>query len=125
MYDRVATLRARAGVMGLPTPHADGLERPDLLLDCAYVGGIWCDANDGRRLAVTSPPMVRSSAPFPTWANTRRCAVEAAERAFPAWRATLAKERGQTLRHWALRCGNGRFAGGPGSQAGRRDRSAH
>ena len=51
MYDPIET----GGAGGLATPRVDGLERPDLLRDRAYVGGAWCDAGDGRRLAVADP----------------------------------------------------------------------
>src|SRR3954470_21233846 len=104
MYDLIEAggLPAGAGVTGLATPLADGLERPDLLRDRAYVGGAWCDAGDGRRLAVTDPADGSLIGTVPDIGGREALrAVEAAARAFPAWRATPAGERGAILRRWA------------------------
>jgi succinate-semialdehyde dehydrogenase / glutarate-semialdehyde dehydrogenase len=104
MYDLIETggLAAKAEVTGLATPLADGFERPDLLRDRAYVGGAWCDAGDGRRLAVTDPAAGSLLGTVPDMGEREALrAVEAAAGAFPAWRATPARERGAILRRWA------------------------
>jgi succinate-semialdehyde dehydrogenase/glutarate-semialdehyde dehydrogenase len=77
------------------------LHNPDLLRQQAYLDGRWVDADDGRTLAVTNPATGQTLAHVPLMgaAETRR-AVEAAQRAWPAWRRKTAKERGSILRRW-------------------------
>ena len=67
----------------------------------AYVGGEWIDADSGATFAVTNPATGELIAEVPRLgvAETRR-AIEAAARAYPAWRARTAKERAQVLRRW-------------------------
>ena len=94
MYDPIET----GGAGGLATPRVDGLERPDLLRDRAFVGGAWCDAGDGRRLAVADPADGALIGTVPDMGEREAGrGVEAAARAFPAWRATPAGERGAVL----------------------------
>ena len=82
-------------IVGLAAAYAEGLARPELLRDRAFVGGIWADAEDGRRLAVSDPSdgHLIGTVPAMGAAEARR-AVAAADRAFPAWRALPAKDRG-------------------------------
>ena len=104
MYDLIEAggAGARSGITGLATPVADGLSRPDLLRDRAFVGGIWCDAEDGRRLAVTNPADGALIGTVPEMGGREtEAAIAAAERAFPAWRALAAMQRGAILRRWA------------------------
>lgn len=77
------------------------LKNPDLLRQQAYVDGCWVDAHDGRTLAVTNPATGQTLAHVPLMgaAETRQ-AIEAAQRAWPAWRRKTAKERGAILRKW-------------------------
>jgi succinate-semialdehyde dehydrogenase/glutarate-semialdehyde dehydrogenase len=67
----------------------------------AYVDGAWIDADSGETIDVTNPATgeVMGTIPKLGAAETRR-AVEAAGRAWPAWRALLAKERSAILRKW-------------------------
>jgi succinate-semialdehyde dehydrogenase/glutarate-semialdehyde dehydrogenase len=73
----------------------------ELLVDQAYVDGRWTGADDGRTFAVTDPASGRTLAEVPRMgaAETRR-ALQAAERALPAWKGMLAKERAAILRRW-------------------------
>ena len=70
-----------------------------LLRDQAYVGGQWCDADDGRKFEVTNPATgeLLTTVPRMGAAETRR-AIEAAAEAFPAWRERPAAERAGLLR---------------------------
>jgi succinate-semialdehyde dehydrogenase/glutarate-semialdehyde dehydrogenase len=72
-----------------------------LLKDSAYIDGIWCAADDGARFAVSNPADGATLASVPDMgeAETRR-AIEAANAAWPAWRAKTAKERSVKLRRW-------------------------
>jgi succinate-semialdehyde dehydrogenase/glutarate-semialdehyde dehydrogenase len=67
-----------------------------------YIDGGWTDADGGKALAVTNPAtgQVLGTVPNVGAAETRR-AIEAANAAWPAWRATTAKERSAILRKWA------------------------
>ncbi len=66
-----------------------------------FVDGQWSDADRGTTIEVTNPSTgaVLGSVPRMGAAETRR-AVEAADRAWPAWRSRIAKERSATLRRW-------------------------
>jgi succinate-semialdehyde dehydrogenase / glutarate-semialdehyde dehydrogenase len=72
-----------------------------LLRHQCYVDGAWVDADGGRTMTVVNPATGRviGTAPLCGAAETRR-AIEAAERAFPGWRARTAKERAAILRKW-------------------------
>ena len=74
----------------------------DLLLHQAYVDGAWVDADSGATFAVTDPATGETIAEVPRMgaAETRR-AIAAAERALPAWRSMLARERAAIMRRWA------------------------
>jgi succinate-semialdehyde dehydrogenase/glutarate-semialdehyde dehydrogenase len=74
----------------------------DLLLTRAYVDGAWVDADSGATFPVVDPATGETIAHVPRMgaAETRR-AIEAAQRALPAWRAMLAKDRARILRRWA------------------------
>jgi succinate-semialdehyde dehydrogenase/glutarate-semialdehyde dehydrogenase len=67
-----------------------------------YVDGTWRDADSGKTLAVTNPATgeVLGTVPNMGAAETRR-AIEAANAAWPSWRARTAKERSVILRKWA------------------------
>ena len=72
-----------------------------LLKTQAYINGQWLDADSGETVAVTNPAngeVIAEVAKCST-AETRR-AIEAAEVAFPLWRAKTAKERSACLRKW-------------------------
>jgi len=67
----------------------------------ALIDGAWCAADTGNTLTVTNPATGAALGTVPDMgaAETRR-AIEAAERALPAWRALTAKQRAQILRRW-------------------------
>ncbi|MNG75223.1 Glutarate-semialdehyde dehydrogenase DavD [compost metagenome] len=67
----------------------------------AYLDGAWVDADNGQTLNVSNPASGELIGRVPKMgvAETRR-AIEAAERALPAWRALTAKDRANRLRRW-------------------------
>ena len=75
------------------------LKDPSLFRQANCVDGKWIEADGGRTIAVRNPATgeVIGEVPALGAAETRR-AIEAAHRAFPAWRALLAKERRVILR---------------------------
>ena len=78
------------------------LQDTSLLRQQCYIDGQWVDADSKRALDVVNPA---SGEKLGTVANagaaeTRR-AIEAAARAFPAWAARTAKDRGAILRRWS------------------------
>ncbi|WP_322031349.1 NAD-dependent succinate-semialdehyde dehydrogenase [Paraburkholderia sp. J76] len=77
------------------------LQHPGLLREQAYIDGQWRGADDGATLDVLNPSTGERIASAPNMgASEARAAIEAAHRAFPAWRATTAKERARLLRNW-------------------------
>jgi succinate-semialdehyde dehydrogenase/glutarate-semialdehyde dehydrogenase len=66
-----------------------------------YINGEWLDADNKASIPVTNPAngAVLGSVPKMSTAETRR-AIEAANAAWPAWRAQTGKERGAILRRW-------------------------
>lgn len=66
-----------------------------------YIDGAWTDADSGATIAVNNPATdeVLGTVPKMGAEETQR-AIEAAERAWPAWRAKTAKERADILRRW-------------------------
>jgi succinate-semialdehyde dehydrogenase/glutarate-semialdehyde dehydrogenase len=70
-----------------------------LFRQAAYIDGAWVEKD--RTIDVDNPATgeVLGTVPQLDAADTRR-AVEAAERAFPGWRAKTAKERANVLRRW-------------------------
>ena len=77
------------------------LKDPSLFRQQAYIDGAWVDADNGQTLKVNNPATneIIGSVPKMGAAETRR-AIEAADRALPAWRALTAKERANKLRRW-------------------------
>ncbi|MBR0664269.1 NAD-dependent succinate-semialdehyde dehydrogenase [Roseomonas hellenica] len=75
------------------------LKDPDLFRQANYIDGQWVQADSGKTLAVKNPATgeVIGHVPALSAVETRR-AIEAANAAWPAWRAMLAKERGAILR---------------------------
>jgi succinate-semialdehyde dehydrogenase/glutarate-semialdehyde dehydrogenase len=66
-----------------------------------YINGEWIDADNKATIPVKNPATgtILGSVPKMGTAETRR-AIEAANAAWPAWRARTAKERGAILRKW-------------------------
>ena len=77
------------------------LQDASLLRQQCYIDGAWADADNGKTIDVTNPADndVIGTVPAMGGAETRR-AIEAANRAYPAWRAKTAKERSKILRKW-------------------------
>jgi len=77
------------------------LKDPKLFREQCYVDGAWTGADSKKTFAVHNPATGEPLGGVPDLgaAETRR-AVEAAERALPAWRAKTGKERSAILRKW-------------------------
>ncbi|WEJ70013.1 NADP-dependent succinate-semialdehyde dehydrogenase [Pseudomonas sp. PSE14] len=77
------------------------LKDPTLFRQQAYIDGAWVDADNGQTVQVSNPATheIIGSVPMMGAAETRR-AIEAADKALPAWRALTAKERANKLRRW-------------------------
>lgn len=77
------------------------LNDPQLFRQQAYIDGVWVDADNGQTLKVNNPATgeIIGSVPKMGATETRR-AIEAADKALPAWRALTAKERANKLRKW-------------------------
>ncbi|WP_449430638.1 NADP-dependent succinate-semialdehyde dehydrogenase [Pseudomonas putida] len=77
------------------------LKDAQLFRQQAYINGEWLDADNGQTIKVTNPATgeVIGTVPKMGTAETRR-AIEAADKALPAWRALTAKERSIKLRRW-------------------------
>jgi succinate-semialdehyde dehydrogenase/glutarate-semialdehyde dehydrogenase len=66
-----------------------------------YIDGEWVDAISRATIKVTNPANGETLGTVPKMgAEETRRAIEAADRALPAWRAKTAKERAQILRRW-------------------------
>jgi len=78
------------------------LQDTSLLRQQCYIDGQWVDADSKRALDVVNPASGEKLGTVPNAgaAETRR-AIEAAARAFPAWAARTAKDRGAILRRWS------------------------
>ncbi len=77
------------------------LKDPALFRQQCYIDGRWLDADGGKTIAVDNPATgeILGTVPNMGAAEARR-AIEAANAAFPAWRAKTAKERAAVLRKW-------------------------
>jgi succinate-semialdehyde dehydrogenase/glutarate-semialdehyde dehydrogenase len=77
------------------------LKDPALLRQQCYIDGKWVDADSGKTVDVTNPATGEVIGTIPNMgaAETRR-AIEAANKAWPAWRKKTAKERANLLRNW-------------------------
>src|SRR5690606_29518218 len=93
------------GLVHLSAPGAGSKEIAMQLRDTslfrqqAYIDGTWQDADSGQTIKVNNPASneILGTVPKMGAAETRR-AIDAAERALPAWRDLTAKERSQKLR---------------------------
>jgi succinate-semialdehyde dehydrogenase / glutarate-semialdehyde dehydrogenase len=67
-----------------------------------YIDGAWCDAQEGKTLAVINPAdeSVVAEVAYGGRSDAER-AIEAAARAFPAWRATSVYDRAKVLKKTA------------------------
>jgi succinate-semialdehyde dehydrogenase / glutarate-semialdehyde dehydrogenase len=77
------------------------LKDPSLFRQQCYIDGKWMDADGGKTIAVDNPATGEILGTVPNMgADEARRAIEAANAAFPAWRAKTAKERSAVLRKW-------------------------
>ncbi|MCM2253135.1 MAG: NADP-dependent succinate-semialdehyde dehydrogenase [Ramlibacter sp.] len=77
------------------------LQDPALLRQAAFIDGQWINAEPEAAITVRNPAngQIVGQVPKMGEAQTRR-AIDAAQAAWPAWRARPAKERAQLLRKW-------------------------
>ena len=77
------------------------LQDSSLFRQQCYIDGAWVDADDSATVEVTNPATGETIGTVPRMGGdeTRR-AIEAANAAYPAWRAKTAKERAGVLRKW-------------------------
>ena len=77
------------------------LKDPKLFRQQCYIDGEWVDAGGGQSIPVTNPATGAVIGTVPKMGTKEtRLAVAAADRALPAWRSKLAKERSAILRRW-------------------------
>ncbi|AVZ17487.1 MULTISPECIES: NADP-dependent succinate-semialdehyde dehydrogenase [Pseudomonas] len=77
------------------------LSNPILFRQQAYIDGAWVDSSNGLTIKVNNPATGEFIGTVPRLgAAETRLAIEAADRALPAWRALTAKERAAKLRRW-------------------------
>ena len=77
------------------------LKDPSLFRQQCYIDGEWVDAESGKTVEVNNPATGEVLGTVPTLgARETRRAIEAANAAWPAWRAKTAKERANILRKW-------------------------
>lgn len=77
------------------------LNNPDLLRKQSYINGQWLDADSGNTLDVINPANGEVVATISSCgADETRRAIEAADAAWPAWRALSVKVRAKILRDW-------------------------
>jgi succinate-semialdehyde dehydrogenase / glutarate-semialdehyde dehydrogenase len=83
---------------GLP---ALNLKDPKLFREQCYLDSAWVPADSNKTFAVDNPATGETVGSVPDMgvAETKR-AIEAADKAWPAWRAKTAKERSAVLRKW-------------------------
>ncbi|WP_395022359.1 NAD-dependent succinate-semialdehyde dehydrogenase [Dongia sp.] len=83
------------------SPGLDRLRDSRLLREFAYLDGAWIASASGRVLPVTDPGSGQWIGQIPALsADESRRAIDAAERAFPAWAALLPQERARLLKSW-------------------------
>jgi succinate-semialdehyde dehydrogenase/glutarate-semialdehyde dehydrogenase len=90
-----------AGILTPPTQKTLELKDARLFRQQAYINGQWVDADNRSTFEVTDPAddSVLGRVPNMGAAETSR-AIEAANAAWPGWRAKTAKERAAILRRW-------------------------
>ncbi|MFM0163788.1 NAD-dependent succinate-semialdehyde dehydrogenase [Paraburkholderia sediminicola] len=77
------------------------LNDPTLLKTKAYIAGEWQPADDNATFDVKNPATGETIATVPRMGTTEtRRAIDTANAAWPAWRATTAKHRATILRKW-------------------------
>jgi succinate-semialdehyde dehydrogenase / glutarate-semialdehyde dehydrogenase len=72
-----------------------------LFRQACYVDGAWVEAGAGSAIAVDNPATGEPLGVVPKFGRAEtRTAIDAAARAYPAWRKKTAKERAAVLRRW-------------------------
>lgn len=78
------------------------LSDPKLFREQAYINGVWVNAQNRTTIEVINPATVKTLGTVPNMGmEETRTAIDAAESAWPAWRAMTAKERAAILRRWS------------------------
>jgi len=84
-----------------PAAEAPKLKDMKLFRQQCYIDGQWADADGKGTINVTNPATGAVLGTIPRMgANETRRAIEAANKAWPAWKAKSAKERAVILRKW-------------------------
>ena len=74
---------------------------PTLFREACYIDGKWLAADSNQTIEVTNPASGEVLGTIPKMgADETRRAIDAANAAYPAWRAKTAKERASILRKW-------------------------
>jgi len=77
------------------------LKDPTLFREACYINGEWVGAGSNETIDVTNPASGELLGTIPKMGvDETRQAIEAANAAYPAWRAKTAKERASILRKW-------------------------
>ena len=77
------------------------LSDPTLFRHACYIDGAWVPARAGAAINVDNPATGELLGVVPKLGGAEaRAAIEAASRAFPAWRSRTAKERAGVMRRW-------------------------
>lgn len=77
------------------------LNDPSLLHEQCYIDGKWLSANRGETVAIANPATQEILGHVPVMGSAEtQAAIDAANKALPAWRALTAKERSVKLRRW-------------------------
>ena len=77
------------------------LKDKSLFRQQGLIGGTWLDAASGKTVDVIDPASQTAVGTVPDMGETEtRAAIEAANAAFPAWRAKTHAERAQLLEAW-------------------------
>ncbi len=77
------------------------LSEQALFREQCYIGGQWCDADDGSTIEVDNPATEAVLGKVPKMGETEtNKAIDAANAAFPAWRDKSAAERANLLEAW-------------------------
>jgi len=88
-------------LIGLAKQHLDRLQRRDFTIGDALIDGNWCAGRE--RAFVIDPATGEAFANYASChAQDVRAAIDAAERAFQAWREFLPAQRAAILRLWAV-----------------------
>ena len=85
----------------IATPVGVTLSDSKLFRQACYVDGAWVPARSGATISVDNPATGEVVGTVPKFgAAETRDAIEAADRALPAWRKKTAKERAAVMRRW-------------------------